>query len=170
MALRVRGRKRFKGLITEDGEVIYLDLMLNAFIPRNPKDKEPYVKVYGEKVLDAIRKKKLKASELEVFLWFIGKSSHKDYWHNDWINVDYEELAKELGLTSRTIRSAIKTLLKLKFIVQWKPRKTVFRLNPNYCFKGGVVLKEKVKAENIKTETFEEFIKAVAGDLQEEKN
>ncbi len=147
MAMRINGKKRFKGLITEDGEVVYLDFMINAFIPRTPKDKEPYVKVYGEKLLNLIKNRKLKASELEVFLWFVAKNSDKDNWNNEWITVDYEELAKELGLGKSTIRLAIKTLVKLKLIVQWKPRKTAFRLNPDYCFRGGVVAKEHVKRE-----------------------
>ena len=147
MAMKISGKKRFKGFITEDGEVVYLDFMINAFIPRTPKDKEPYVKVYGEKLLTLIKNRKLKASELEVFLWFVAKNSGKDGWNNDWITVDYKELAKELGLGESTVRLAIKTLVKLKLIVQWKPRKTAFRLNPDYCFKGGVIAKEQVKRE-----------------------
>ena len=158
MAMRISGKKRFKGLITEDGEVIYLDFMINAFIPRTPKDKEPYVKVYGEKILELIKQKKLKASELEVFLWFVGKNSNKNTWNNEWIPVDYEGLAKELGFTSRTIKSAIKTLLKLKLIVQWKRRIPSFRLNPDYCFKGGVIGKKQVKTEIANLE-FEEEVK-----------
>jgi hypothetical protein len=173
MALKLKGKNlRFKGLITEDGEVIPIELMFDAFIPRNPKDKEPYVKVYGEKVLEVIRTKKLKASELEVFMWFIGKSSRKNYWANEWINVDYKELGKELDLNPDTVRRAIKTLIKLKFIVQWKPRKTVFRLNPDYCFKGGVVSKQKVKEEELKRgveeESIEEYLENTANSLIEQ--
>ncbi len=158
MAMRISGKKRFKGLITEDGEVIYLDFMINAFIPRTPKDKEPYVKVYGEKILELIKQKKLKASELEVFLWFVGKNSNKDTWNNEWIPVDYKELAKELGFSEWTIKMAIKTLLKLKLIVQWKRRIPSFRLNPDYCFKGGVIGKKQVKTEIANLE-FEEEVK-----------
>ena len=158
MAMKISGKKRFKGLITEDGEVVYLDFMINAFIPRTPKDKEPYVKVYGEKILELIKQKKLKASELEVFLWFVGKNSNKDTWNNEWIPVDYKELAKELGFSEWTIKMAIKTLLKLKLIVQWKRRIPSFRLNPDYCFKGGVIGKKQVKTEIANLE-FEEEVK-----------
>jgi len=147
MALKIRGRKRFKGFITEDGEVVYLDFVIDAFIPRTPKDKEPYTKVYGERILNLIKSRKLRASELEVFLWFVGKNSGKKGWNNEWIPVDYEKLAEELGYTSRTIKSAVKTLLKLKLIVQWKKRIPTFRLNPDYCFRGGVVGKSQVKRE-----------------------
>jgi len=147
MALKIKGRTEFAGLVTKDGEFIPIKLMLDAFIPRTPKDKEPYVKVYGERILTLIKNRKLKASELEVFLWFIGKNSSKDGWNNEWISVDYKELGKELNLNPDTVRRAIKTLVKLKLIVQWKPRKTAFRLNPDYCFKGGVVAKEQVKRE-----------------------
>ena len=158
MALRISGKKRFKGLITEDGEVVYLDFMINAFIPRTPKDKEPYTKVYGERLLHLIKNRKLKASELGVFLWFVAKNSSKDNWNNEWITVDYEELAKELELRKETVQRAIRTLLKLKLIVQWRPRKTAFRLNPDYCFRGGVIGKLQVKRE-IKDLEFEEKVK-----------
>jgi len=158
MALRISGKKRFKGLITEDGEVVYLDLMINAFIPRTPKDKEPYTKVYGEKLLHLIKQRKLKASELEVFLWFVAKNSSKDNWNNDWITVDYKELGRELNLNPDTVRRAIKTLIKLKLLVQWRPRKTAFRLNPDYCFRGGVVGKLQVKREITDLE-YEEKVK-----------
>ncbi len=147
MSLKIRGKTEFAGLVTKDGEFIPIKLMLDAFIPRTPKDKEPYVKVYGERILDLIKNRKLKASELEVFLWFIGKNSSKDGWNNEWISVDYKELGKELSLNPDTVRRAIKTLIKLKLIVQWKPRKTAFRLNPDYCFKGGVIAKNQVKRE-----------------------
>jgi hypothetical protein len=146
MPTKIKGKVDLAGIVTKDGEFIPLELTLSAFIPRNPRDKEPYTKVYGEKVLEAIRDKKLRASELEVFLWFIAKNSNKDSWNNEWINVDYKDLADELGFRKETVQRAIKTLLKLKFIVQWKPRKTVFRLNPDYCFRGGVI--GKVKAVN----------------------
>jgi len=158
MALKIKGKKRFKGLITEDGEVVYLDFMINAFIPRAPKDKEPYTKVYGERLLHLIKNRKLKASEVEVFLWFVAKNSNRDNWNNEWITVDYEGLANELNLSLITVKRAIKTLLKLKLIVQWKPRKTVFRLNPDYCFRGGVIGKLQVKRE-IKDLEFEEKVK-----------
>jgi len=147
MSLKVRGRQEFAGLVTKDGEFIPIKLVLDAFIPRTPKDKEPYVKVYGERLLNLIKNRKLKASELEVFLWFVGKNSGKDGWNNEWITVDYEELAEELKISVVTVKRAIKTLLKLKLIVQWKPRKTAFRLNPDYCFKGGVIAKNQVKRE-----------------------
>ena len=147
MSLKVRGRQEFAGLVTKDGEYIPIKLVLDAYIPRTPKDKEPYVKVYGEKLLTLIKNRKLKASELEVFLWFVGKNSGKDGWNNEWITVDYEELAEELKISVITVKRAIKTLLKLKLIVQWKPRKTAFRLNPDYCFKGGVIGKNQVKRE-----------------------
>ena len=147
MAMRIKGQVELAGVVTKDGEFLPLEFMLNAFIPRTPKDKEPYVKVYGEKLLNLIKNRKLKASELEVFLWFVAKNSDKDNWNNEWITVDYKELGKELNLNPDTVRRAIKTLIKLKLIVQWKPRKTAFRLNPDYCFRGGVVAKEQVKRE-----------------------
>ena len=148
MVTKIKGRKKFKGVITENGEVVNLDFMVDAFIPRSPKDKTPYVKVYGQRIFDMLRTKKLKASELKVFLWFVSKSSAKNYWANDWINIGYEDIAKDLDLRKETIQRATKKLLKLKLIVQWRPRQLMFRLNPDYCFKGGVVSKAKVIGED----------------------
>jgi len=147
MATKIQGKVELSGIVTKDGEFIPLEMVLNAFIPRTPKDKEPYVKVYGERILTLIKNNKLRASELDVFLWFIGKNSDKNGWNNEWINVDYKELAKELNLSEITIKRAIKTLLKLKLIVQWKKRIPSFRLNPDYCFRGGVIGKKQVKKE-----------------------
>ena len=162
MPMKIKGKTDLAGVVTKSGEFIPLEFTISAFIPRNPRDKEPYTKVYGEKVLKVIRDKKLKASELEVFLWFVAKNSNKDNWNNEWINVDYKELAEELGFRKETVQRAIKTLLKLKFIVQWKPRKTVFRLNPDYCFRGGVIGKVKtineVQNHHIEKEDYNEFI------------
>ena len=163
MATRIKGQVELAGVVTKDGEFLPLEFMLNAFIPRTPKDKEPYVKVYGEKLLKLIKSRKLKASELEVFLWFVGKNSGKYGWNNEWITVDYEELAEELRISVITVKRAIKTLLKLKLIVQWKPRKTAFRLNPEYCFKGGVIGKKQVKREIADLE-FEEEVKKLQED------
>ena len=163
MAMRIKGQVELAGVVTKDGEFLPLEFMLNAFIPRTPKDKEPYVKVYGEKLLNLIKGRKLKASELDVFLWFVGKNSGKYGWNNEWITVDYEELAKELGFRKETVQRAIKTLLKLKLIVQWKPRKTAFRLNPDYCFKGGVIGKKQVKREITDLE-FEKEVKELQED------
>ena len=147
MALKIKGEMELAGVVTKDGEFIPLEFMISAFIPRTPKDKEPYVKVYGEKILKFIEKDKLKGSDLKVFLWFVAKNSDKKTWNNEWINVDYKELAKELGVSDRTIRKAIKTLIELKLIVQWKKRIPSFRLNPDYCFRGGVIGKKQVKKE-----------------------
>ena len=170
MATKIKGRVELSGIVTKDGEFIPLELILDAFIPRAPKDKEPYTKVYGEKLLHLIKNRKLKASELEVFLWFVGKNSDKSGWNNEWITVDYRELAEELGFRKETVQRAIKTLLKLKLIVQWRPRKTAFRLNPDYCFKGGVIGKVQVKRE-IKDLEFEEKVKEweESGWQEEEK-
>ena len=158
MTIKVKGKMDLAGVITKDGEFIPLEMEIRAFIPSNPKDREPYTKVYGEKVLEVLRTKRLRGSELNVFLWFMGKTG-KDLWNNDWINVDYNEIANELGITYRSVKNAIKELKELKIIVQWRPRQTVFRLNPEYCFKGGVIAKEKMKEEinGSDAETIEEF-------------
>jgi predicted transcriptional regulator len=172
MTIKVKGKMDLAGVITKDGEFIPLEFTINAFIPRNPRDREPYIKVYGEKILTLIKDNKLRGSELSVFLWFIAKSSSKKQWNNEWIYVDYEDLANELGFRKETVQRAIKKLLDLNFIVQWKPRKTAFRLNPEYCFKGGIIAKRKIEKEietlNLESETLNEFIEKAVEALKEE--
>ena len=127
-----------EGLLTKDGEIIPLKAKLLAYIPRHI-DREPYVKVYQDTLAEWLYKGKLKKSDFAVLFWFIKQTD----WENNWIYVDYKELAKELNLGVRTIKQAIKSLKELNLIVQLAPRQKLFRLNPRYIYKGGIVGKEE---------------------------
>jgi len=127
-----------EGLLTKDGEIIPLKAKLLAYIPRHI-DKEPYVKVYQDTLAEWLYKGKLKKSDFAVLFWLIKQTG----WENDWIYVDYKELAKELELSLRSVQRAIKRLKELSLIIQLEPRQKLFRLNPRYIYKGGVVGKEQ---------------------------
>jgi len=125
-------------VVLSDGTEIPVEMKLLAYIPRKV-DRDRYVKVYQDHILELVSQKKLSSSDLRVFLWLMG---HND-WGNDWIHIDYEELAQELELNKDTVRKALKKLTSLNLVIQYKTREKLFRLNPRYVYKGGVVGKEQ---------------------------
>lgn len=127
-----------KGVVLEDDTIIPLDVKVLAYIPRKV-DRDKYVKVYQDYILEAVVNNQLKKTDLTVLMWFF---SHND-WGNDWIHVDYEELANELGIHPVTVKKSIRKLVDANLLMQYKPREKLFRLNPRYVYKGGLVSKEK---------------------------
>ena len=124
---------------TETGEIIEAI----GFIPTS-KDKN-FVKVYkvfGEQVL-----KDLKAmnGETKLLLWFISKTLDLPIQSELWIPINYNEIAKELNTTERTIKNYIKKLLELNYIEQFEKRTKVFRVNTNYIYKGKLTEYKKRK-------------------------
>ena len=136
----LRGQRvlKAKGVVLEDDTVIPFDVKVLAYIPRKV-DRDKYVKVYQDYILEAVLKNQLKKTDLAVFMWFLSSND----WGNDWIHVDYEELAQELGVHKVTIKKSIKKLVDANLLIQYKPREKLFRLNPRYVYKGGVVEKDK---------------------------
>ena len=136
----LRGQRvlKAKGVVLEDDTVIPFDVKVLAYIPRKV-DRDQYVKLYQDYILEAVLKNRLKKTDLSVFFWFLSSND----WGNDWIHVDYEELAQELGVRKETVQRAIRRLLDANLLIQYKPREKLFRLNPRYVYKGGVVEKDK---------------------------
>jgi len=128
---------------TETGEIIEAV----GFIPTK-KDND-FVKVYklfGEQVLKDL---KTMNGETKLLLWFISKTLDLPVQSDLWIPVKYEELAKELNTTERTIKAYIKKLKELNYIEQFQKRVKVFRVNVNYIYKGKLVdYREKNKNIN----------------------
>jgi len=135
-----RGQRslKAKGVVLEDGTVIPFDVKILAYIPRKV-DRDKYVKVYQDYILEAVLKNQLKKTDLAVFAWFLSFND----WGNDWIHVDYDELAQELGVRKETVQRAIRRLVDANLLIQYKPREKLFRLNPRYVYKGGVVGKSE---------------------------
>lgn len=136
----IRGKRAIdvRSVILEDGTEIPVEMKILAYIPRKI-DRDKYVKVYQDYILEAVLRNELKKTDLAVFMWFL---SHND-WGNDWIHVDYDELAQELGLAKISVKRAIRKLVDANLLIQYKPREKLFRLNPKYVYKGGVVGKER---------------------------
>ena len=127
-----------KGVVLEDDTILPFDIKVLAYIPRKV-DRNRYVKVYQDHILEKVLNNQLKKSDLAVFMWFLSQND----WGNDWIHIDYEDLANELGLRKETIQRSIRRLVDSGLIMQYKPREKLFRLNPAYVYKGGVVGKEQ---------------------------
>ena len=77
-----------------------------------------------------------------------------------------KELAEEVGLAYITVKKAFSLLQKQGFIK--KVNTALYMINPNLACK--VADNRDLLVQFVDSETFEEFIKAVTGDLQEEKN
>ena len=136
----LRGKRSVdvKAIILEDGTQLPVKMKLLAYIPRQV-DREEYVKVYQDYILQLVLINKLKKSDLIVLFWFFSNND----WGNDWIHIEYEELSKELGLRKETINRSIQRLIKCGLLMQYKKREKLFRLNPRYVYKGGIVGKEE---------------------------
>jgi hypothetical protein len=115
----------------ETGEIVERSIKLLAYIPKNT-EKEPFDKVFKTLWVEVLNNPKLKGAPLRVLIWLMGKNS----WGNEWIPIEYDELAKELKLKPETIRKSLRILRETNLIIQKAPRKLWFRLNPKYIFMG----------------------------------
>jgi hypothetical protein len=122
----------------ETGEIVEQTIKLLAYIPKN-SEKEPFNKVFKTMWVEVLNNPNLKGAPLRVLIWLIGNNS----WGNDWIPIDYKELAKELGYTYDTIYRAFKLLKDSNLIIQKAPRKLWFRLNPKYIYMGLAVQRQE---------------------------
>ena len=125
-------------LVLSDGTEVPVEMKLLAYIPRKV-DRDKYVKLYQDEVLEYVVKGAFSRTDLKVFLWFASV----DPWGNDWIVVDYGELGKELGISLDSVKRSVRNLVNAGLLIQLKPRQTVFRLNPKIVYKGGVVGKSE---------------------------
>jgi len=125
-------------IVLSDGTEVPVEMKLLAYIPRKV-DRDKYVKLYQDEVLKFVVKGKFNRTDLKVFLWFASV----DPWGNDWVVVDYGELAEELGISLDSVKRSVRNLVNANLLIQLKPRQTVFRLNPRIVYKGGVIGKEQ---------------------------
>jgi len=123
--------KEYRLFDPETGEVLDQVVKLLAYIPKNV-EREPFDKVFKTMWVDLLNNPKLKGAPLRVLVWLMSKNS----WGNEWIGVDYDELAQELKYSPETVRHAFRVLKEANLIIQKAPRKTWFRLNPKYVFMG----------------------------------
>lgn len=132
--------KEYKLYDPETGEIVEQSIKLLSYIPKHV-EREPFDKVFKTMWIELLNNPKLKGAPLRILVWLMSKNS----WGNEWVYVDYEELAKELRYKKKTIQMAIKVLKDSNLIIQKSLRKTLFRLNPKYVYMGIA----KCRAEDI---------------------
>ena len=105
--------------------------------------------------------------------YYLGLSADYKYTHQYQKAIDIlNQLANELNISVITVKKAIKTLLELKWLIQFSPRQTVFRLNPEFVYRGGIISKIQTEKEietlNLESETIDEFVDKATKSLKEE--
>jgi len=111
-----------------------------VYIPE-AKDKE-FAKVYrlfSEKVVEDLVNRVITGGEAKILLWFLAKTVELPVQSDMWIPVDYKELGEIVGLHKDNVYKYIKQLVKKGYLEQYKNRQTVFRLKPDYVYKGVLV-------------------------------
>jgi len=84
-----------------------------------------------QRVLGKARKE-LNGTELRVFLYMLEIMDFEN-----WINIPQKEMAKELEISTRLVKSAIKGLREKGYIeVYKKGRENYYRINPEIAWKG----------------------------------
>jgi len=109
-----------------------------AVIPE-AKDREEFVKVYklfSEKVLLDLSSL---GYEAKVLLWLLAKTLEQPFQSEMWIPVSYGEVAKDIGLSEVSVKRYFKKLLELGYVEQFRRRQTIFRLRPEFVYKGVLV-------------------------------
>jgi len=107
-----------------------------AFIP-DIKD-EDFLKIFplfGKKILQDLG---LLHGEIRFLVWLIAKTIELPYQSDLWIPISYEDVAKDLGITVRSVKTYTKKLLELGYIEQFKRRHSTFRLKPDFFYKGNL--------------------------------
>jgi len=117
----------------ETGE--YLEFI--AFIPQ-PKDKNftKVFRLFGDKVVEDLANGILTGGEAKLLLWFLAETTKLPVQSAGWIPVKYEELAKTTSLGVDTVRKYIKKLVEKGYLEQFQKGQKVFRLKPNYVYRG----------------------------------
>jgi len=105
-----------------------------AFIPEyKDKDFAKIYKLFSKKLLEDLGTIN---GEAKLLFWLIAKTLELPVQSDLWIPVNYEEIAKELNVSKRSVMSYFKKLLELGYIEQYQRRQKIFRIKPEYLYKG----------------------------------
>lgn len=108
-----------------------------AIIPEaKDKDFAKVYKLFSEKALLSLASM---GYETKLLIWFLAQTVKLPQQSDMWIPVDYEEVAKEIGVSVVSLKRYVRKLLALGFIEQFKRRQTIFRLKPEFVYKGILV-------------------------------
>ncbi len=115
---------------TETGEVVEAV----TFIPEvQDKNFAKVFQTYSKKFLEDMG---IINGESKLFMWFLAKTIENEFQGDGWIYISYKEIAKDFEVHIVTIKNYIKRLKKLGYIQQIEKNKTVFRINPDFVYKG----------------------------------
>jgi len=125
----------------ETGEV----LKAISIIPET-KDKN-FVKVFKLFSVKVLQDLGLMNGEAKLLMWLLAKTLELPVQSDMWIPLDYKEVAKDLGVSKRSVMNYIKKLLKLGYIEQYKRRHPTYRIKPEFVYKG--ILQKLKDSEDI---------------------
>ena len=105
-----------------------------AFIPEHKdKDFAKIYKLFSKKLLEDLGTIN---GEAKLLFWLIAKTLELPIQSDLWIPVDYNEIARELNVSAVSIKRYFKRLLDLGYIEQYQKRQKIFRIKPDYLYKG----------------------------------
>lgn len=108
-----------------------------AYIPEaKDRDFAKVYKLFSEKLLQDLAKGELTGGELRLLAWFLAKTVQLPVQSDMWIPVKYGDLAKEVQLHEVVVKRYIRRLVEKGYLEQFAPRRAVFRLKPDYVYKG----------------------------------
>lgn len=117
-------------LDTETGEVYKV---IGLLPEARDKDFLKVYKLFSEKVLQDLGSMN---GETRLLMWFIAQSINLPTQSEMWIPIDYLEVAKEIGVSKRSMHFYIKKLIELGYIEQYSKRQRIFRLKPDFVYRG----------------------------------
>jgi len=132
----------FKKMLIDPDTGEYLPFI--AFVPEaKDKDFAKVFKLFSEKLLMDLTNKAITGGELKILAWFLAKTVELPFQSDMWIPVKYSQLAEEVQLHEKVVQQYIKKLVQKGYLEQFRNRQTIFRLKPEYVYKGVLVkLKE----------------------------
>lgn len=95
-----------------------------------------FVKVFRAFTEKLLQDLKSMSSELKILNWMLAKSVELPVQSEMWIPVDYAEVAEATGLKEITVMRGFKRLCKKGYLQQFRPRRAVFRIRPEYLYRG----------------------------------
>ena len=120
-------------------------LIDNAYVitgPRRRHDKDfiKIFKLFSEKCLEDFG---VLNGELKLLLYMMSQLQNEPMNTDDWMHLETKVILKELNTTEPTYYKYLKSLKDLKYIEQKINRTPIWRINPNYAYRGDLVESRK---------------------------
>lgn len=113
----------------------------NAYVitgPRRRHDKDfiKIFKLFSEKCLEDFG---VLNGELKLLIYMMGRLQEEPMNTDGWIDLESDVLITELKTTERTYRLYLNKLKKFGYIEQKRPKSSIWRINPEYVYRGDLV-------------------------------